>query len=107
MSRLWRVFRRLIFFLITLYVSANAIAFLLLNNPVVHDWLRKQVNHYLEPTGLEVAIGQISIDFLETKLNISKIVLSDISDDKYKFAEVDQFVYLECEGCGVGVDWHG
>lgn len=92
MNRLWRVFRRLIFFLITLYVSANAIAFLLLNNPVVHDWLRKQANHYLEPKGLEVAIGQISIDFLETKLNVSKIVLSDVGNDKYKFAEIGQFV---------------
>lgn len=92
MDRLWVIVRRLIFLFVAVFISANAIAYLILNNPFVHDWFRRQANATLEKAGLEVYIGPISLNFLETKLTVSQIKLSQAGDDKREYAAIGSFV---------------
>ncbi|MEN9808592.1 MAG: hypothetical protein RLZZ488_159 [Pseudomonadota bacterium] len=92
MDRLWVILRRLIFLFVAVFISANAIAYLILNNPFVHDWFRRQANATLEKAGLEVFIGPISLNFLETKLTITQIKLSQADESKKDFAAIGSFV---------------
>ncbi|MFZ9520448.1 MAG: translocation/assembly module TamB domain-containing protein [Silvanigrellaceae bacterium] len=92
MEQLWRTLRRLIFLLVTIFISANAIAYLILNNAFVHDWFRRQANTYLESFGMEASIGPIALNFLETKLTISGIKVSETGIEKNELAEIEGFV---------------
>jgi hypothetical protein len=92
MEQLWRTLRRLIFLFVTIFISANAIAYLILNNSFVHDWFRKQANSYLQEYGVEATIGPIALNFLETKLTISGIKIEEKEGEKKTLAEIEGFV---------------
>ncbi|NBW81534.1 hypothetical protein EBR21_07250, partial [bacterium] len=92
MEQLWRTLRRLIFLFVTIFISANAIAYLVLNNAFVHDWFRKQANGYLEDYGVEATIGPVALNFLETKLTISGIKIAETDGDKKTLAEIEGFI---------------
>lgn len=104
MDRLWVIVRRLIFLFVAVFISANAIAYLILNNPFVHDWFRRQVNATLEKAGLEVFIGPISLNFLETKLTVSQIKLSQAGEVQREYAAIGSFV-IAFDPWRLGPNW--
>lgn len=86
---LWRVLRRLLFLCVTLVVAANTIAFVLLNNGLVHDFIRDGINEQISAEyGLVVEIGTLSLNVLEVKVNVDDIVLKSQDGEGRQLARI-------------------
>jgi len=92
MAMFWRIIRRLIFLFVMLFISANTIAYLILNNDFVHDWFRDQANKYLTQYNVELSIGQMSLNFLESQLKISKVSIRNLTEDKNELAKTESLI---------------
>jgi len=90
METVWRITRRLLFLFVTLVVASNTIAFVVLNNSFVHDWFGRQANErFLNQHGLSIGIGTITVNFLETKLVIRDVRLTDATSDKFELLGIE------------------
>lgn len=73
MELLSRLIRRILFLSAAIFFAANSIAFLVLNNPFVHEWFRGKLNDQLAKYGLEISTGEFTLNLLESKLSVTKI----------------------------------
>jgi len=90
MERTWRIVRRLLFLFVTLVVASNTIAFVILNNPYVHAWMRSEVNsRFFSKYGLVFDVGTISVNFLETKIVVQDIHIVDAQSSTKHMFDVD------------------
>lgn len=94
MIRMWRIIRRLIFLFVTLIVASNTIAFVILNNKLVHEWFRDQANErFFNKHRLSFDVGTIYVNFLENKLSVHNISISDVSDPSKQMAKLSSVTW--------------
>jgi len=90
METVWRITRRLLFLFVTLVVASNTIAFFVLNNSFIHDWFGREANErFFNQHGLSIGIGTITVNFLETKLVIRDVRLTDATNDKLELLGIE------------------
>lgn len=90
MEIVWRITRRLLFLFVTLVVASNTIAFVVLNNSLVHDWFGREANErFFNQHGLSIGIGTITVNFLETKLVIRDVRLTDATNEKLELLGIE------------------
>lgn len=92
MDFLWKNLQRCIIIFTILFVSANAIAYFLLNNEFVHSWFRNHMNQELEKIGLEASIGTILVNFFDAKISISSVRVVEKGQMASGLAKVDNLV---------------
>lgn len=91
LDTLWRIIRRLVFLFVALIVAANTIAFVILNNGFVHDWVRKEINDgFAQKYGLVVDIGMISLNALESTIQVNNITAHSMQSRDKEFAHIQQ-----------------
>lgn len=91
METLWRLMRRLAFLLVALVVAANTIAFVILNNNVVHDWVRDEINEGIaQDYGLNVGIGMISLNVLESTVHVENLSVHTINSPDVELARIQE-----------------
>lgn len=91
MDTLWRIIRRLLFLFVVMIVAANTIAFVVLNNGFIHDWMRKEINEgFAQKYGLVVDIGLISLNALESTIQVSNVTAHSMQSRDKEFAHIQQ-----------------
>lgn len=89
MDTLWRIVRRVAFLFVAMIVAANTIAFVILNNNLVHDWFREEINEgFAENLGLQVDMGTISLNVLESTIEIENISVYPLQSREREFVHI-------------------
>lgn len=87
----WRIIRRLVFLFIAVIISANTIAYVVINNAFVHDWMKKEINAKIfNVHGFDFDVGKIYVNFLESRLEVNDLVVSEKINKLQKIAIVSK-----------------
>lgn len=90
MESLWRLTRRFLFLFVTLVVASNTIAYVVLNNKFVHEWMHKEINDRLfMKYGLLLSIDTVSLNFLETKLTLRDVGVRDLNNESLSLLSIN------------------
>ena len=91
MATLWRIIRRIAFLVVAMIVAANTIAFVVLNNGIVHDWFRDEINEgFAEKLGLQVDLGMISLNVLESTVHVDNISIYSLQSRDKEFVHIQK-----------------
>ncbi|MEY2988422.1 MAG: hypothetical protein RJB13_1943, partial [Pseudomonadota bacterium] len=91
MSALWRVIRRIAFLFVAMIVAANTIAFVVLNNGLVHDWFREEINEgFAKKFGLQVDLGTISLNVIESTIHVENVSVYSLQSRDIEFAHLQK-----------------
>jgi hypothetical protein len=83
---IWKTFKRVVFLLGVLFLSANALAWIVLNSPPIQRFGLKWVNEtVLQPYRMQLTWNSLSVNFLTSTVGLNGVVFSflDPLDDTY------------------------
>jgi hypothetical protein len=71
-----------LFLFVTLVVASNTIAYVVLNNKFVHEWMHKEINERIfQQHDLIFSIDTVSLNFLETQLTLRGVKIQNLKSE--------------------------